>query len=292
MPYTKKKIKKLLLSGNSQSAIAKVLSIPRSRVNKIKKEIISDKIKWNQKHSRLENLRHFILHCHLLQLPARRIHTHLKAMGFHFSYSTVARFVSLLAGKRTIHQCKIPGDEAKVYLISAGKFRFNNQLVPVWVFVMKLSYSKYAYYSLIINPDIRSFLACHHRAFAFFNGVPHSVRVNKTNAFDLNDPVLLKKYQLFLKRNGSTLRYSGNRSCYFSYTGCRRYFKKNFLYRVTHKDGARFSKELKRWNAMVNLSIHPTTQKIIRNEFIQNEKNLLNPYDRKTNKAAGKKKKQ
>lgn len=291
MPF-KKKIKKLLLNGNSQSAIAKVLSIPRSRVNKIRKEIISDKIKWNQKNSRLENLRHFILQCHLLRLPARRIHTHLRAMGFHFSYSTVARFVSLLVDKRTIHQCKIPGDEAKVYLISAGKFRFNNQLVPAWVFVMKLSYSKYAFYSLITNQDLRSFLACHHRAFAFFNGVPHSIRVNKTSAFDLNDPALYKTYQMFLKRYSCTFRCSGSKSCYFSYTGCSRYFKKNFLYRVTHKNGARLSKELKRWNAMVNLSIHPTTQKIIRNEFIQNEKNLLKPYDRKTNTAAGKKKKQ
>ena len=144
---------------------------------------------------------------------------------------------------------------------------------------MKLSYSKYYYCQEVTDKSFECFLQCNSKAFAFFKAVPHSIKVNRTNSFNMNEPVLRERYSCFLKSLGSCLFSKNKRNCFISCQAEIRFFKEQFLFHVLHRDYKRFSGELKRWYTTVaNLGIHPFTKKIIAKEFAGNERPNMLPF--------------
>ena len=52
----------------------------------------------------------------------------------------------------------------------------------IWVFVCVLSHSRYAYYELVKDQTVETFIRCHEGAFHFFGGVPKIVRIDNLKA--------------------------------------------------------------------------------------------------------------
>jgi hypothetical protein len=276
----KNRIKRLLLAGKSQSAIALRLSIPRSRVRKLKQEIIHDRATWNKKKKLLQVYHPVITGCLKKCWKVRKIHEHLLALNVRLSYSTVARFVACLAKvERMSKFTAIPGTEAKIFFIPIGKFFKDGRNIKVWVFLMKLSYSKYCFCLETTDGHFESFLQCHHKAFAFFKSVPGLIKINRTQAFNINDPTLKDRYIHFLDPCGIGLFEKDKRNCFINCPSEVRFFKERFLFQIVHRDYYRLSRDLKRWYRYeVNLGIHPFTKKIIQKEFLFNEQPEMAVY--------------
>ncbi len=215
--------------------------------------------------------------CLVQKMPVRHIHTRIRQKNLQLSYSTVAKFVAYLKKKHLVSS-PTPGQEAKVFFLNAGLFLKNGKKVRTWVFLMKLTYSHYCWYHLVTDPSFESFLDCHTKAFAFFNGMPRSIKINHSKAFNLNHPVLQQRYANFLSKTGTFLTPKSNRSCCINCPTEGRRFNERFRFHVFHHDYSRFCRDLVRWyNSEVNLGVHPATKIVIKKEFQLHERPALLP---------------
>jgi hypothetical protein len=270
----KKRIKQLLSEGKSQSAIALQLCIPRSRVRKLKQEIVQDRTFWNKKKKLLHSHHAMIALCLSKGWHVKKIHTHLLMLNVFLSYSTVARYVAeMMKASNLLKFNMVPGMEAKIYFIPAGKFIKDGNNQKVWVFMMKLSYSKYCFCMLTTNSDFDEFIQCNKKAFAFFQFVPKLIKINCTRAFNINEPVLKGRYEAFLHQFGIRLFEKRKYNCFINCPAEVRFFREQFLLPILHRNYDRLSKDLKRWfSCDLNLGIHPITKRIIEKEFLINER--------------------
>ena len=46
------------------------------------------------------------------------------------------------------------------------------EVISTWIFVMTLCFSRHMYAEIVTNQKVETWLACHRRAFEYFNGVP------------------------------------------------------------------------------------------------------------------------
>jgi transposase len=51
-----------------------------------------------------------------------------------------------------------------------------------WIFNMRLSYSRLDYYEKVYDQRVETFIQCHINAFAYFGGVPGTVRIDNLKA--------------------------------------------------------------------------------------------------------------
>ncbi len=90
----------------------------------------------------------------------------------------------------------------------ATLFYFNKDghRVKVWIFVATLSYSRYAYYELVENQSVNTFIKCHINVFEFFGGVPKTVKIDNLKAGVLKanfyEPQIQKQYANMLSFYG------------------------------------------------------------------------------------------
>ncbi len=49
---------------------------------------------------------------------------------------------------------------------------FTGEVIKTWIFVMTLCFSRHMYAEIVTDQKVETWLACHRRAFEFFNGVP------------------------------------------------------------------------------------------------------------------------
>jgi transposase len=118
-------------------------------------------------------------------IQATTIHAALKRQhGFTGSYEAVARYVrkvkdSLSAKATTILDFKA-GECAQVDFGAGPKF-FNEatgELIPTWIFVMVLAWSRHMYAEIVLHQDVKTWLGCHRRAFEWFGGVVKKVIID------------------------------------------------------------------------------------------------------------------
>lgn len=117
------------------------------------------------------------------------------------SYPSVKRFVHdqvTPAVVRTTVRLETPAgrqaqvDFGRVHLRLGGEHR------RLWVFVMTLAYSRHRFVRFVERQDLATWIDCHVRAFAFFDGVPETVLVDNLKAGvvrpDLYDPTINRAY--------------------------------------------------------------------------------------------------
>jgi transposase len=97
--------------------------------------------------------------------------------GFGGSYLSVARFLQGLKAatpKATTILDFAPGDAAQLDFGSGPRLidTATGELLTSWVFVMTLCWSRHQYAELVRDQKVATWLACHRRAFDWFNGVP------------------------------------------------------------------------------------------------------------------------
>jgi hypothetical protein len=56
--------------------------------------------------------------------------------------------------------------------------RRSGELIASWIFVMTLAWSRHQYAEIVRNQKVETWLACHRRAFEWFNGVPAKITID------------------------------------------------------------------------------------------------------------------
>jgi len=128
----------------------------------------------------LEPLRPLIAAWFAERVQATTIHAALvERHGFKGSYSAVRRFVRALAAAQPA-QCTTtrldfaPAEAAQVDFGAGPRIVdvTTGETFKTWVFVMTLCWSRHQYAEVVRDQTVGTWLACHRRAFEWFNGVP------------------------------------------------------------------------------------------------------------------------
>ena len=97
--------------------------------------------------------------------------------GFNGSYSSVRRLAQKLRKQHPHATCILdfaPGEAAQVDFGKGPTITdvFTGEVIPTWIFVMTLCFSRHMYAEAVTNQKVETWLACHRRAFEHFNGLP------------------------------------------------------------------------------------------------------------------------
>lgn len=283
MIYT---VKTLHEKGKSQRAIARELGINRKTVRKMIENIEKEGVKEPEfmKQKKLSEFRALIKEKLEKGLTAKIIWQQLTTeQKIDVSYPTVSRYVKALKCSEVFVPLHcLPAEEAQVDFGYLGRFNKDGRLIKVWCFAMVLSYSRYAYYEIVTDQSIKSFINSHIHAFEFFAGVPQTVKIDNLKSGvlhpDFYEPTIQDQYADFLYYYGSapiTARVRRPQDKGKVESGVK-YVKSNFLKTITHDDYYRLIEDLKYWNENVcNKRIHGTTKRVPSEMFIDIEKNDL-----------------
>ena len=220
-------------------------------------------------------------------LTAQRIDQDLfEDAGYRGSYDSIKRYVRKLR-KKVPHFFErlpvLPGHEAQVDF-SQGPLIGDkgNPKRRSWLFKMTLSYSRHAYEELVFSQDTETFLRCHMRAFAFFGGVPRTVKIDNLKSgvlkAHLYEPVLNPVYASFAKWHGFLInpcdpyqpQQKGRVERDIAYTQSNALKGRDVL---SLEEGNRM---LAHWNKhWARLRIHGTTKRQVWQQFISVEQSAL-----------------
>jgi transposase len=105
--------------------------------------------------------------------------------GFSGSYSSVRRLAQRLGKKTPRATCILdfaPGEAAQVDFGKGPTITdvFTGEVIPTWIFVMTLCFSRHMYAEVVPNQKVATWLACHRRAFEHFNGLPAKLIIDNT----------------------------------------------------------------------------------------------------------------
>lgn len=284
MYYT---VKTMLDHGKSISSIARDLGIDRKTVRSIRDRIKNGEIKTPmiKKFSKLDPYKEIILDYIDQGLSAVLIYEKLaQDKNVDITYSGVKKYVRKLRGPKHPYVPIVspPGKEAQVDFGYAGYFTNGIKKVKVWIFCMRLSYSRYDYYELVTDQSILTFIRCHIKAFEYFGGVPEIVKIDnlKAGVFEANfyEPEIQHEYAFMLSYYGSCpipcrVRKPEEKGKVES--GIK-YVKNNFLKGLGTKDLSEAKEKLRDWmNNKCNKRVHGTTRKVVAEEFYKREKACL-----------------
>lgn len=117
-------------------------------------------------------------------VQASTIYSHLqREHGFKGSYSVVQRYIKVFKDQQkpvtTILEFS-PGESAQVDFGQGPKLinTETGEEQKTWIFVMVLAWSRHMYAEIVLHQDVRTWLACHRRAFEWFNGVPGKIIID------------------------------------------------------------------------------------------------------------------
>ena len=281
-------IKTLLEKGKSQRSIARELKISRKVVRRVKREL-----EEGQRPSGYHRAKKLDAHTEQIQaylekgLSAVLIHQRLvEKHGLQLSYSCVSRYVADLKGQEAyVPIQRAIAEEAQVDFGYLGKFEASDgRLIKVWAFNMVLSYSRYAYYELVTDQSVATFILCHLHAFEFFGGIPDWVLLDNLKAGVIHpsfyEPILQEQYSEFLAHYacvGRPCRVRRPEHKGKVESGIK-YLKNNFIKGLEHRNYGRLVAQLQHWNNEVcNKRLHGTTRKVPLQVFEQEEKAKLTP---------------
>lgn len=132
-------------------------------------------------------------------MSAVQIHRELSAReDFSASYVTVRRRVRALRHKHPEVYCRMryaPGELGQVDFGDVGRFEVAGQTRRAFLFVLTLCHSRLAYYELVLDQRVPTFLGALRRAFEFFGGAPKSLRPDNLKAAVLLDGLGQRYYQ-------------------------------------------------------------------------------------------------
>lgn len=280
-------IKTLLQKGKSYRSIARDLGIHRSVVRRVAAELELGRGPGQyHREKKLSGYQDQIKTWLLCGLSGVLIHQRLvKDYELDVSYGTVRRMIHSLKGTEVfVPLHSEPGEEVQVDFGYLGRFERNGKEVKVWVFCMLLSHSRYAYYEVVRDQSIPTFLRCHQHGFEYFGGVSQTVKLDNLKAGvltpDFYEPLIQHQYAEFLTHYGSapiTARVRRPQDKGKVESGIK-YVKNNFLKGLRHRNWDDLVRELADWNRQIcNQRTHGTTRKIPAVVFAQSEKDQLIP---------------
>ena len=132
-------------------------------------------------------------------LTAVQIFQDLSALpDFDASYPTVRRFVQQCRDQQpTVYRRmeQQPGEEAQIDFGSVGRLMYEGKPHQAYLFVMTLCWSRAAYYDLVLDQTVPTFLGCIRRAIEFFGGAPTRLKPDNLRSAVLFDQLKQRYYQ-------------------------------------------------------------------------------------------------
>lgn len=135
----------------------------------------------------------------------------VKKYSFDYNEITIRRYIKANFPKikpPVIRRTFLPGKTAEVdfgymglmYDITTKRNR------KVWLFSLRLNYSRKAYRELVFNQKAETFFQCHIHAFEYFGGVPEKIVCDNLKAgvikASLHDPLVNKAYRMLAEHYG------------------------------------------------------------------------------------------
>ena len=127
----------------------------------------------------------------------------VEQFGFAGSYSSVRRKVQKIRAKTPKASCVLdftPGQAAQVDFGKGPNITdvFTGAVIKTWIFVMTLCFSRHMYAEVVTDQKVGTWLACHRRAFEFFNGVMEKVIIDNAKCAIIRacyrDPEVQRSY--------------------------------------------------------------------------------------------------
>jgi transposase len=132
-------------------------------------------------------------------LSAVQIHQDLSGRpDFDASYESVKLRVRALRRTAPEVYCRMryaPGEEAQIDFGDIGRIPDGGRRRTVHLFVMTLCHSRQAYYELVLDQRVPTFLGALRRAFEFFGGAPRRVKPDNLRSAVLIDALGQRYYQ-------------------------------------------------------------------------------------------------
>lgn len=117
---------------------------------------------------------------------------------FEASYETVKRRVRALRRTEPVVYCRQsfgPGEEAQIDFGDIGPLLVGDRLRRVYLFVLTLCFSRLAYYELVLDQKVVTFLGALRRAFEFLGGAPARLKPDNLRSAVLIDQLGQRFYQ-------------------------------------------------------------------------------------------------
>lgn len=117
---------------------------------------------------------------------------------FDASYESVKLRVRTLRRTEPAVYCRIrfsPAEEAQIDFGAVGGIPVDGKRRTAHLFVMTLCYSRHAYYELVLDQRVASFLGANRRAFEYFGGVPRRLKLDNLKSGVLIDRLNQRYYQ-------------------------------------------------------------------------------------------------
>lgn len=130
---------------------------------------------------------------------------------YNYNEITVRRYIQRQFPKMSKPICRRhfnPGETAEVDFGYLGVMydASEQRNRKVWLFSMRLNYSRYCYRELVFNQQASTFFLCHVHAFEYFGGVPHKIVCDNLKSAviqaSLQEPLVNKSYQMLAEHYG------------------------------------------------------------------------------------------
>ena len=161
---------------------------------------------------------------------------------------------------------------------------FTGREIKTWIFVMTLCFSRHMYAEIITDQKVPTWLACHRRAFEFFNGIPHKMIIDNAKCAITRacyrDPEVQRSYGELAEGYGFLISPCPPRDPKKKgrvESGVK-YVKKNFVPLRQFRSLTDANQQLKTWLLeTAGNRIHGTTRQKPLTMFAETEKLMLQP---------------
>jgi hypothetical protein len=209
--------------------------------------------------------------------------------GFTGSYSSVRRLLQKLGKAKPDASCMLDFAPAEAAQVDFGKGpdivdALSGNEIKTWIFVMTLCFSRHMYAEVITDQKVPTWLACHRRAFEFFNGIPHKMIIDNAKCAITRacyrDPEVQRSYGELAEGYGFLISPCPPRDPKKKgrvESGVK-YVKKNFVPLRQFRSLTDANEQLKNWlMETAGNRIHGTTRQKPLTMFAETEKLMLQP---------------
>lgn len=173
-------IKSLHKEGHSIKAIVRHTGRSRNTVRRVLRESAPTPFQKPERHSQLDPFKTYLRErWESCGLSAVRLLPEIQAMGYSGSVVTLRRYLHALKPehnrlrKLSVRFETPPGKQAQADWAYCGRFPDPaGSVLPVYLFVMVLSFSRLLYIEFTSSMKLPALLRCHQNAFDFFSGWP------------------------------------------------------------------------------------------------------------------------
>jgi transposase len=209
--------------------------------------------------------------------------------GFGGSYSSLRRYLNKLAEANPRVTTVIefpPGDAAQIDFGAGPRIVDSDtgEIRKTWIFVMTLAWSRHMYAEFIWDQSVATWLACHRRAFEWFNGLPARVIIDNPKCAITkacyHDPEVQRAYADCAEGYGFLIAPCPVRDPQKKgrVESSVKYIKNAFVPLREFRSLVDANKQLKQWLMEVaGNRIHGTTREQPLKRFAETERHLLKP---------------